>query len=145
MKLAVDTRNNEILNSTDLGMGIFEPTTLLNSWLNADGEVEFPEWFELIDYTGSCTFDDEELVGHRNEYYYIDGIVELRRKADEYTITKGIAELNEKLKESDYKVIKAYEASLVDKTTSYDFEAVHAERQSYRDEINRLEELLNSI
>lgn len=145
MKLAVDTRSGEIINSVDLGMGVLEPTALLESWYDENGIPQCPEWFELVDYNGDCTFTDKETVGYVNRYYYTDGVIELRKIANEYTITKGIEELTKKLQDSDYKIIKAYEASLVDKTVLYDFDTIHAERQQYRDEINRLEELLNSI
>lgn len=53
-----------------------------------------------------------------------------------------IEELKQTLADSDYKVIKCYEASLTGETLPYDIEALHKERQAVRDEINRLESTL---
>lgn len=41
--------------------------------------------------------------------------------------------------ESDYKIIKCSEAQLIGAPMPYDVEALHAERQALRDEINKLE------
>lgn len=57
---------------------------------------------------------------------------------DNYTKTV-INDLKEQLSESDYKIIKCYESSLIGETLPYDIEALHVERQAIRDEINRLE------
>lgn len=54
-----------------------------------------------------------------------------------------INRLKTKLAESDYKVLKAYELSLLKLSCEYDMPVVHAERQAIRDEINELETLLN--
>lgn len=54
-----------------------------------------------------------------------------------------INRLKTKLAESDYKVLKAYELSLLNLSFEYDMPSVHAERQAIRDEINELETLLN--
>lgn len=63
-------------------------------------------------------------------------------KTDPEPIKKQIDELKQQLSESDYRVMKCYECSLVDKTLPYDIGALHTERQAIRDEINRLEALL---
>ena len=47
--------------------------------------------------------------------------------------------LKESLANSDYKVIKRYEASLRGKEMPYDFDILSLERQSIRDRINELE------
>lgn len=49
------------------------------------------------------------------------------------------------LSESDYKIIKAYEYSLVGKETDYDMEVLHQERQQLREEINDLREQLQAL
>lgn len=54
-------------------------------------------------------------------------------------IRKEISELKESLANSDYKVLKCYEASLIGETMPYDIANLHAERQSIRDKINELE------
>lgn len=47
--------------------------------------------------------------------------------------------------ETDYKVIKCSEAQLIGAPMPYDVEALHAERQALRDEINTLQKELNDI
>lgn len=63
-------------------------------------------------------------------------------KTDPEAINTQINELKEQLSESDYRVTKCYECSLVGKTLPYDIQELHTERQSIRDEINRLESML---
>ncbi len=63
-------------------------------------------------------------------------------KTDPEAIQTQINELKEQLSESDYRVTKCYECSLVGKTLPYDIQVLHTERQAIRDEINRLESLL---
>lgn len=58
-------------------------------------------------------------------------------------IQTQINELKEQLSESDYKITKCYECSLVGETMPYDIQGLHQERQAIRDEINRLESLLS--
>ncbi len=61
---------------------------------------------------------------------------------DRYGVRNKIKELRQQLVDSDYKVIKSYEASLDEQPVPYDMKAVKAERQSIRDEINKLESLI---
>lgn len=63
-------------------------------------------------------------------------------KIDPTTAQERIATLKAELAESDYKVTKCYEASLVGDSLPYDITELHRERQSIRDEINRLESLM---
>lgn len=56
-----------------------------------------------------------------------------------YPNFEAIAKLKKQLAETDYKVIKCNEASLIGEELPYDMEEVHKERQEIRDEINRLE------
>lgn len=58
-----------------------------------------------------------------------------RRAVAEAQRAERIAELKERLAESDYKALKYAEGWL----TAEEYAAVRAERQSLRDEINRLE------
>ena len=60
-------------------------------------------------------------------------------KRDLTKIRKEISELKESLANSDYKVLKCYEASLIGETMPYDIANLHAERQAIRDKINELE------
>ncbi|WP_373248297.1 hypothetical protein [Bacteroides thetaiotaomicron] len=63
-------------------------------------------------------------------------------KVDSVYTQKKIDNLKEVLSSSDYKVIKCQEASLIGKQMPYDVDELHKERQSIRDEINRLESLI---
>lgn len=63
-------------------------------------------------------------------------------KIDPTTAQARIDELKVLLEASDYKVTKCYEASVMGVALPYDIEELHRERQSYRDEINRLESLM---
>ena len=56
-----------------------------------------------------------------------------------------ISNLKNQLTSSDYKIIKGYEYSLVDKDSEYDMDELHKERQMLRDNINKLEEELHII
>lgn len=61
---------------------------------------------------------------------------------DEKYFANKIADLKQKLTDSDYKVIKCYESSLVGSEMPYNINEVHKERQLIRDEINELEKKL---
>ncbi len=54
-------------------------------------------------------------------------------------IKDEIFSLKSELYNSDFKIIKSYEYSLVDKPLPYDVEALHTERQALRDKIDKLE------
>ena len=51
-----------------------------------------------------------------------------------------IAELHQLLNDSDYKVIKIAECAAIGEPLPYDAQALHEQRQSWRDEINQLEQ-----
>lgn len=50
-----------------------------------------------------------------------------------------IAVLEQLLSESDYKIVKSQEYSLVGLSSPYDIETLHKERQDIRDEVNVLQ------
>lgn len=84
-------------------------------------------------------------------YQYINGefafdaqkwaAIEAKRKetARINEITQKIFDLKAKIDASDYKIIKCYEYALNNLELPYDVEALHAERQALRDQINELE------
>ena len=80
----------------------------------------------------------------KDTFTIVDGKVvqSWETKIDPETIETQIDELKQQLSESDYKVTKCYECSLVGEPLPYDIEALHTERQSIRDKINELEALL---
>ena len=53
---------------------------------------------------------------------------------------KRIENFRAQLAESDYKVIKCAECSMIGEELPYDLAALHTERQSIRDQINALEQ-----
>jgi hypothetical protein len=50
-----------------------------------------------------------------------------------------IEELKEYLKNDDYKIIKCYEAQLLNEEMPYDLQQLLTQRKAWRDEINQLE------
>lgn len=71
-------------------------------------------------------------------------LAEQKRQEDMAERMNQISALKQLIEESDYKIIKAYEYSLVGKECEYDIQALHDERQNLRNEINSLEtELYN--
>lgn len=61
---------------------------------------------------------------------------------DEKYFANKIADLKQQLTDSDYKVIKCYEASLTGEEQPYDIKELHTKRQSLRQQINELQEKL---
>ena len=57
-----------------------------------------------------------------------------------YEVIQQIDELKRELSTSDYKIIKCYEAKLMNKNYPYDYEEVITEREKIRAEINKLQE-----
>lgn len=54
-------------------------------------------------------------------------------------------ELNSKLADSDYKIIKCAECQALSLDMPYDVQALHAERQALRDRINAIDEEIATI
>lgn len=74
-------------------------------------------------------------AGDKISYQYV-------KVFDKRNVENKIQGLKKQLSVGDYKIIKCYEASLMKEMLPYDIEALRAERQSIRHEINRLEEIL---
>jgi hypothetical protein len=77
-----------------------------------------------------------------NEILYIGQTPEEieRDKPNQKNIKLGrLEELKNFLKETDYKVIKCYEASLLNEEIPYNLQELLAQRKAWRDEINALE------
>lgn len=64
------------------------------------------------------------------------------KRFDVQAVKKDIQAMKDALTASDYKVAKCYEAYLLGGSLPYDIQTVHSERQTQRDKINELEELL---
>lgn len=99
---------------------------------------------EFLDFVPSEQPQCDSGYIAKDTFTIIDGKVvqSWETKIDPETIETQIGELKQRLSESDYKVTKCYECSLVGETLPYDIQALHDERQAIRDEINRLEEML---
>lgn len=78
-------------------------------------------------------YDNGDRISYRYEkrFYY-------------QRIKQQVAELKQALADSDYKVIKCYEAALIGGEMPYDAAAVCAERQAVRNRINELERTYES-
>ena len=72
-------------------------------------------------------------------------LAEQARQQQISQVTAQIDDLKARIAASDYKVIKTYEYTLLGEQTEYDMEAVHAERQALRDQINTLETQLADL
>ena len=64
------------------------------------------------------------------------------KKLDRTKIDCKVLELKQQLADDDYKIVKCYEATIIGNELPYDIETLHEERQSIRDEINRLQAML---
>lgn len=73
--------------------------------------------------------------GDRISYHYIESV-------SKKLITAQINEYKAFLDSTDYKVMKCYEATLLNLPLPYSMDDVHVTRQEYRDKINELEALL---
>ena len=92
-------------------------------------------WYELSD-DGSVYIEPVEPVQPEPTEE------ELAEQARQQQISQVIAQIDDlkaRIAASDYKIIKTYEYTLLGEQTEYDIEAVHAERQALRDQINTLE------
>lgn len=145
MVLIVNKETGRIVNDYLLKAGDLKCEQLMDTWRRVDGVVVYPEncylalkWDDEYDFRA-----DEDILGYTNAYYYIDKQIVLKRIVEPGHVRYQIDRLENELKSSDYKVIKAYESSLVGGTVPYDFNQVHAERQAIRDKINELENLIN--
>lgn len=72
-------------------------------------------------------------------------IAEAKRREQITGIQMQITYLKAKIDATDYRIIKAFEYSLVGIETDYDLDALHSERQEVRDKINRLETELQTL
>lgn len=146
MVLIVDKTTGRIVNDYLLRCGDFKSEQLFDTWRRADESVIYPnDFFLALKWDDEYDFSaDEELPGYTNTYYYVDRQIVLKRIVEPEFVRQQIGWMEEELKKTDYKVIKAYEAELVGLPSPYDFGTVHAERQAIREKINELELLLSN-
>lgn len=65
------------------------------------------------------------------------------RENDKGKMSCRMRDLKKELSDTDYRVLKCYEAALTSSDMPYDVEALIKERKEKREEINRIEELLS--
>jgi len=92
--------------------------------------TEPPELEEGQDVEEFFLLEDDKVVQH---YKVVSDIAYYQRKIDDNLVL---------LDKTDYKITKCYEYFLAGKPLPYDINALHEERQMYRNEINRLKELI---
>lgn len=85
---------------------------------------------------------DENIDGFIKQYFYIDGKLICKYSATE-RIDTIIKQKEDELASTDYIIVKAYESNLLGELASdqYDYEKIAQDRQTLRDEINRLRDL----
>ncbi len=76
------------------------------------------------------------------DFYYRDDILSVEYKPNVVCINKGIDRLKKELADSDYIVIKSYEATMIGTPIEYNISEIHASRQELRDKINELKNYL---
>ena len=95
--------------------------------------TEPPELEEGQDVEEFFLLEDDKVVQH---YKVISNIAYYKRKIDDNLVL---------LDKTDYKITKCYEYFLAGKQLPYDINALHEERQAFRDEINKLESTIDNI
>ena len=89
--------------------------------------------------------DGRQYFNPQHDMLIAEGWVEyvepIEEATEEYDKLAEIDNLKEALTMTDYKVIKCMEAYLCGEALPYDIEALHAERNAQRSEINKLEEV----
>lgn len=113
-------------------------------------EDEKKEELKLL--SGYKDFVTNKYEGELGEFdstepYYVEEEGKIIRKWEvvhnnSLKISAKVSKLKKELEDSDYKIIKCYEASMTQSQMPYNLEELVAERESKRSEINRLEELL---
>lgn len=98
-------------------------------------------WYELSD-DGSVYIEPVAPVQPEPTE---EELAEQARQQQISQVTAQIDGLKAQIAASDYKIIKTYEYDLLGEQTEYDMQAVHAERQALRDQINSLETQLADL
>jgi hypothetical protein len=105
----------------------------------------------------SYLIKENDLIIIDNEVaknYHIEelGYIEYSKDSLEVKKLLGISEKNKKIQElkkelieTDYKVIKCYEASMRQLPLPYNLEELAAQRDAWREEINQLEQELETL
>jgi hypothetical protein len=105
------------------------------------------------DGTIEYDLEDSEYSYFSNNYYYAtffngsivynDSLKEKENRSQEITLIKEQTKIL--LQETDYKIIKCYEAFMRQLPLPYNLEELAAQRDAWRAEINQLEEELKAL
>ena len=133
MKIYVRNSDGFVLNSYQFNSSF--PGGINNETMYAG------EDFTIYDISDIPNDPDQKY--YFKNYYYKDGVLELKYTLETYEVEKEIDRLKKELSDSDYIVIKSYEATMIGQPVEYNMGEIHVSRQELRDKINELEELLN--
>lgn len=99
-----------------------------------DTKLQCPEYYSVR----IVPYDAGDKISYKYEQRFNAKLV--RNKIDELkaSLTSNDSVIG------DYRITKCYEASLIGLDMPYDIENLHQQRQSVRDEINKLEALIAS-
>lgn len=139
MNIVIDKRTGYIVNPETLTEEV--NLDFLNNFKNFEGDIVIPPHLEVIEINEIRSDPDKPY--HYKHYYYINDVVECRYILSTDLIEKEIDRLKKVLSDSDYIVIKSYEATMIGEPVEYDMGEIHVSRQELRNKINELEELLN--
>lgn len=112
----------------------------ISAWLTEEPEKEFISDFlevELEEIPEEVIFGAHSIVN--GEFVFLDFIQEEKNKQIKNNKIQKINELKLKLNDTDYQVIKCYEASLLEEEMPYNLQELLAQRKAWREEINALE------
>lgn len=140
MNIVVDKRTGYIVNPETLTEGA--NLDFLKNFKNLEGDIVIPPHLEVIEIN-ETRFDPDKPY-HYKHYYYINDVVECRYILSMDLIGKEIDRLKKVLSDSDYIVIKSYEATMIGQPVEYNMGEIHISRQAIRDKINKLEGLLRT-
>lgn len=133
------TIDGETVQTVDTYEKLVIPTPVANE------NYEFVEWSPSIPTEGDIS--ESVLFIAKFEHVPTEEEIAEREKQQQISdINEQINTLKSKLSDTDYIFVKCYEASLVGEIVEeYDFDALHSERQSLREQINALEAELNDL
>lgn len=106
---------------------MFENWKMYKDNMNEEEYSQVAEW---------CNDGQKYHIEDFGDYY---AVVENPQPTEEDIKQRRIEELKGLLAETDYKIIKCYEASMLNREMPYDLEALVSERDAWRQEINDLE------
>lgn len=112
----------------------------ISAWLTEEPEKEFISDFlevELEEIPEEVIFGAHSIVNGKLVFLDFNELEKNKQIKNDKILQ--INNLKIKLNETDYQVIKCYEASLLEEEIPYNLEELLAQRKTWREEINSLE------